>query len=57
MVCKFFRSYAMQVLNAFEVQEVSGGIIPLALAVFYVAGGTAGVGAGWAIGRAFFCNK
>lgn len=40
-----------------EVDEVSGGIPMLALYVFYVAGGTAGVAAGWQFARALLCDK
>lgn len=47
----------MQELNAEEVNEVGGGFPMLAVYVFYVAGGTAGVAAGWQFGRALLCGK
>jgi lactobin A/cerein 7B family class IIb bacteriocin len=47
----------MQELNLDEVEAVGGGVVPLAMALWYTAGGVTGVTAGWAAGRAFFCDK
>ena len=47
----------MHVVTMVEIEEVTGGLVPLGVALFYAAGGTAGVSAGWALGRAFFCSK
>lgn len=47
----------MKELTLAEVDEISGGLVPLALYAFYIAGGTAGVAAGWQFGRALFCGE
>lgn len=47
----------MQEMTMLEIDEVSGGFVMIPLWAFYAAGGTAGVAAGWAVGRAFFCDK
>jgi lactobin A/cerein 7B family class IIb bacteriocin len=41
---------AVRELSKEEVDSVPGGAIPLAVAVFYVSGSTAGAGGGWAFG-------
>lgn len=41
----------MQVLNAVEVEEVSGGIIPIALAIWYTGGFLVGVAGGYTFGK------
>lgn len=47
----------MQEMNFFEIDEVSGGLLMIPVWAFYASGGTAAVTAGWALGRAFFCDK
>lgn len=47
----------MQEMNLFEIDEVSGGLLMILVWAFYASGGTAAVTAGWALGRAFFCDK
>ena len=44
----------MQELNLVEVEVVSGGLIPLAYAVWYTGGFLAGVAGGWTFGREIF---
>jgi hypothetical protein len=51
------RRYIMQEMNLFEIDEVSGGLLMIPVWAFYASGGTAAVTAGWALGRAFFCDK
>jgi lactobin A/cerein 7B family class IIb bacteriocin len=40
----------MEVMTQNEIDEVSGGIIPLAVAVWYTSGFIAGAAGGWAFG-------
>ncbi len=47
----------MQEMNMIEIDEVSGGFLMIPVWAFYAAGGTSAVAAGWAVGRAFFCDK
>ena len=44
----------MQELNLVEVDVVSGGVIPIALAIWYTSGFVAGVAGGWTFGQAIF---
>lgn len=44
----------VQELTNEELQLVSGGVIPLAVAVYYAGGFASGVVAGWVVGSALF---
>lgn len=47
----------MQELSAGEIDAVGGGVPLIAVYVFYAAGGTAGVAAGWQFVRALLCDR
>jgi len=47
----------MHEINSLEIEEINGGFLMIPLWAFYAAGGTTAVAAGWAVGRAFFCDK
>ena len=42
---------AIREMSMEEIDNVSGGVIPLVVAVFYMTGFTAGVGAGYVFGK------
>lgn len=41
---------AMEVLNEKQIDEVSGGLVPIAMLVWYTSGFIAGAAGGWAFG-------
>ena len=47
----------MQELNSQEIDEVSGAIIPLAVAIWYTSGFLAGAAGGWAFGTTIWAKQ
>ena len=45
-----FGCAGIQVLSNGEIDEVSGGVVPLAVAIYYTGGFVVGVVGGWSFG-------
>jgi lactobin A/cerein 7B family class IIb bacteriocin len=54
IVSAMTNDHDMCVLSDFEISQVSGGVVPLAVAIYYSAGFVTGVGAGWSFASLVF---